>query len=338
MQHISLYHDGIPSFLTDCAATPCVQRLRGVGMNCGCEYTSFPRFSGLKPYSRCDHSLGVAMIVWHFTHDEKQAIAGLLHDVATPVFAHVVDFLNGDYLTQESTEDGTAAIIAQSEPLQAALRAQGLMTDDVSDYHRYPIADNDSPRLSADRLEYTLGNCLNYRIRTKEQVRAYYDDLTVGVGEDGQPELAFRTVKIAEDFTAAALVCSEIYVSDEDRYSMQMLSELLRFATERGVLRREDLFSDEPTVIRLLLSDQLTAARWNAFRAFRVVQTAAAPQPQGEWRQVFAKKRCIDPLIIDRGRVSACVPALHSAIRAFKAQPQDRWICAAPDERFFQSK
>lgn len=331
MRHYTLYHHEIPPFLAECAAAPCVQRLKGVGMNCGCEYTSFPRFSGLRPYSRYDHSLGVALIVWHFTGDQKQAIAGLLHDVATPVFAHVVDFLRGDYLAQESTEDGTTAIIAASETLKACLRAQGLTTGDVCDYHRYPIADNDSPRLSADRLEYTLGNCLNYGIRTEAQVRAFYEDLTVGVGEDGLDELAFRTTALARDFTAAALVCSEIYVSDEDRYAMQMLSELLRFALTRGVLKEPDLYRDEPTVIGALCSDAKTAARWQAYCAYRAVRTAEQPGAQGDWRQIFAKKRCIDPLIAGRGRVSACVPELGDAIRSFLQRRQDRWICAAAD-------
>ena len=97
MEHYRIYHDEMPAFLLKCAETAVVGRLRGVGMNCGCEYTSFPRFRGLRPYSRFDHSMGVALIVWHFTGDRAQALAGLLHDVATPVFAHVVDFMRGDY-------------------------------------------------------------------------------------------------------------------------------------------------------------------------------------------------------------------------------------------------
>ena len=34
-------------------------------------------------------------------------VAALLHDIATPVFAHVIDFLNNDYEKQESTEAET---------------------------------------------------------------------------------------------------------------------------------------------------------------------------------------------------------------------------------------
>ena len=326
MEHYLIYHNEIPAIIWDCMTAPCVRRLKSVGMNCGCEYTSFPRFAGLQPYSRFDHSVGAALIVWHFTQDEKQAAAALLHDVATPVFAHVVDFLKGDYLVQESTEDGTRAAIEADETLQRALKAHGLTTDDVCDYHRYPIADNDSPRLSADRLEYTLGNLINYRIRTPEEVRAFYADLSVGTNKDGAPELTFSDAKLAEDFAFASLVCSKIYVSDEDRYAMQMLSELLRDAIALGVLSEADLYTTEPQVIGKLLGDERTAAAWQRFRAYRSMRRAAEPAGEGQWRRIAAKKRYIDPLIAGVGRVSSYSEAFAAAVKTFRSDPQMDWI------------
>ena len=139
-----------------------MRQLRGVGMNCGCEYTAFPRFRGLPPYSRFRHSVGVCLIVWCFTGDMVQALAGLFHDIATPCFAHTVDFLRGDYMAQESTEDRTEGIIRASAVITRLLDKYGVAPGAVTDYHMYSIADNDSPRLSADRLEYTLGNLEGY--------------------------------------------------------------------------------------------------------------------------------------------------------------------------------
>ena len=198
-----LYHPRIPPLLRHLADTAPMARLRQVGMNCGCEYTDFPRFRGLPPYSRFRHSMGVGLIVWHFTHDNAQAAAGLLHDIATPVFAHVVDFLNGDHLTQTSTEGGTAALIAGDPGIRRTLSAYHLTPEQVWDYHRYPIADNNSPRLSADRLEYTLGNAVNYGFLTLDQARTLYRDLTVAPNEEGAPELAFRTRAAASAFAGA---------------------------------------------------------------------------------------------------------------------------------------
>ena len=173
----SIYSNDIPEFIQEIAHTPAMLRLDDIGMNCGCEYTSFPMFAGLEKYSRYYHSIGVALIVWHFTHDKKQSTAGLLHDISSPAFAHVIDFMHGDYLTQESTENGTQSIIENSAEIQHYLKKYGMQTAEVADYHLYPIADNDTPRLSADRLEYTIGNIVNYKLASPEKAKELYDRL-----------------------------------------------------------------------------------------------------------------------------------------------------------------
>ena len=117
-----IYHSEVPEFLAEAAQTAVMQRLTDIGMNCGCEYTKFPLFANIGPYSRYDHSMGVALIVWHFTEDKAQAMAGLLHDISTPAFAHVIDFLHGDHMTQESTEQGTENVISSSMELCKVLR------------------------------------------------------------------------------------------------------------------------------------------------------------------------------------------------------------------------
>ena len=125
----TVYHPEIPEFLRELAATPPMERLRQVGMNCGCEYTGFPLFQDLRSYSRFDHSMGVALIVWHFTGSMKQAVAGLFHDVTTPVFAHVVDFLNGDHMQQESTEVGVEECLVSSPEVMDLLGRYGLAAE-----------------------------------------------------------------------------------------------------------------------------------------------------------------------------------------------------------------
>ena len=321
---IRVYHPEIPDFIRRAAAAPEMLRLRNVGMNCGCEYTSFERFLGLKPYSRYAHSLGVGLITWHFTGDPRAALAGLLHDIASPCFAHVVDFLNGDYLNQESTEEGTARMIEESGALQAVLRDMGLRTADVSDYHAYPIADNDTPRLSADRLEYTLGNAINFGIEPFEAVKAFYGDLYVALNGDGLPELAFRDRETALRFARCALKCSAIYVSDADRGSMQALSELLGDAIRSGVLRREDLWRTEPEVIARLKADARFRGRWQAFRDLNAMEVCESGPAREGWRVIHAKKRWIDPLAgKPPARVSAFSEDFARAARAFLDTPQD---------------
>lgn len=322
-----IYHPEIPAFLQEAAQTPAMQRLQDVGMNCGCEYTSFPLFAGIGPYSRFDHSMGVGLIVWHFTKSKEQAMAGLLHDIATPVFAHVIDFLHGDHMIQESTEQGTAGYIGSSDELCQVLGQYEIAVEAVTDYHRYPIADNDSPQLSADRLEYTLGNAVNYGIIGREQAEAYYGDLTVGQNEAGQPELVFCSRETAEAFAMTALECSKIYVSDPDRYAMEALAELLKQAIGRGILTEADLYRQEQDVIARLKQSAL-GAQWEQFCGYREILRRDTLGKDGNWKRIFAKKRCIDPYVKGLGRVSKLCPAFAESLRIFRAESQDYWLNA----------
>ena len=307
----------MPEFLSAAARTPTLQRLKGVGMHCGCQYTDFPVFRRLPPYSRFEHSLAVARILWDFTSDPVQALAGLLHDAATPAFSHVVDFLNGDHLAQESTEEGLEDIVNSDATLMAALGQ--IDPTAVTDYSRYPIADCPSPRLCADRLEYTLSNGIYYGFSM--DVQHMYDTLAVDINEDGIEELVFTSAQTALDFAEMALACGKVYVCDEDRYAMERLSRILRKALEENIITRQDLYTTEAQVI-----EKLPAEDWQRFCRLKRVFRVDTP---GEFSyRVPAKKRCIDPMVRGQGRVSEIFPEFKEQVEEFLCCSQDYYIYA----------
>ena len=320
-----IYHNEIPSFMKGFLTSSPMERIKDVGMNCGLEYTSFPFFQGLPRYSRYAHSLGAALIVYHFTHSEKESLAALFHDIATPTFAHSIDFMKGDYLLQEATETRTELFISRSEEIVHLLKELGLSVDDVKDYHIYPIADNDTPRLSSDRLEYTLGNLLGYGFRDLEDLKRYYDDLEVGINEEGAAELCFRSEELALNFALDALRMSKVYVCDEDRYAMQMLSELLKDACERKVIDQEDLYTDESSVIRKFNDDPISNRRWMDFTSLHeLIDDEGVPKDRR--RVIHAKKRYINPLVSGKGRVYDLEGGFRDELDAFLNQSQDGWL------------
>ena len=308
----SLYKQDYPIFIAPYLASKSMQRLKGVDMNCGLQFTSHPDFSSYGPYSRYEHSVGVACIIWYFTHDKKQTLAGLFHDISTRAFSHVIDFVRKDYLVQESTEDNTRQFILQDSVIMNQLLFDGISVDEVFDYHVYPIADNDAPRLSADRLEYTLGNLLNYRKRTIEEIEKYYKDLTVGISEDGKQEIMFHNPNIAEEFAFGALSCGMIYSCDFDRYGMEKLAEILRKGLKDKTIMESDLYLSEVEVVNKLSHSDLRNA-WNEYtRLYDVVKDSTGDI------MVDAKKRYIDPYVCKHGRVTTISTAFKNAVNEFK--------------------
>ena len=245
---ISEYHSILcppsdyPDFLDKYIALPLMQRLGGIGLLCGTDWTRL--YNNRFYYSRLDHSKGVALIIWHFTHDKAQTLAGLFHDVSTPVFSHVSDFRKGDALTQTATEAPTAALLRADKELGRLLAADGLTLADVEDYHKYPIADNEIPQLSADRLEYMFpsGMALDGSW-TLDQVRQCYEDLTVVRGEEGTPELAFRTLETAELYCEHFCMIGHILQLNENKLALQLLGQVMNLAVQEGILHEDDFMT-----------------------------------------------------------------------------------------------
>ena len=296
MQNLwNIYHHDIPSFLLEFMETTEMQRLKDIGMNCGVEYTNFPVFKKSMPYSRFDHSVGVALIVWHFTGDIKQSVAGLLHDIATPVFAHTIDFLNNDHLKQESTEIETENMITKSYALTKLLKKYELTIQDVCDYHIYPLADNEMPRLSADRLEYSLGNMYHYGFVQIGEIKKYYHHIYVN---NRKEELAFDDWQTAIAFTKDVFKTSRVYISDEDRFAMQSLAFMLKSALNDGIIKQQDLYTTETEVIRKLQANMQYSLWWKNY--CRYCQVIRSDEPVFQAIRIPAKKRYIIPLYHDK--------------------------------------
>lgn len=326
MNLLDIYSHDFPLFIEELIDTPEFKRLDKIGMNCGCEYTSFPMFTNGKEYTRYKHSIGVALIVWHFTKDVKQSIAGLLHDISSPVFAHVIDFLNNDYENQESTEEKTEEIIENSEEIQKILTKYNLSTKDVCDYHLYPIADNDSPLLSADRLEYTLGNGFYYSFKSLEEIKNMYDDLCVGENRFRVDEISFTSLHKALEFTKLSLSNSKVYLSHEDRFSMQYLADLLKLSIDKKIITLEDLYTTEDLVISKLKNDKELKVKFDKFTKFSQVITKKEKPEDGYWINIPAKRRYINPQLISKKRVADLCEDMSKDIDDFLKYDFDVWV------------
>ena len=312
---IKKYHNILepqpPEFLNKYYELPMLQRLKNVGLLCGTDWT--PLYKNRFYYSRFDHSVGVALIIWHFTHDKAQTISGLLHDVSTPVFSHVSDFRKGDALTQTETEGTNESIIRSDRNLDALLAVDGLRVEQVEDYHKYPIADNEIPQLSSDRLEYMFpsGMALDGSWDLPS-VRRAYEDLEVLRNEEGLPELGFKTLEIAEDYTRRFCMIGHILQLNENKLTLHLLGKIMNLAVEEGILSEPDFMTKAEAEIIGILDKELSqnpkafskersklARLYKTFRTMTKIEHTQTPLDENEYFciNLKVKQRYINPLV-----------------------------------------
>lgn len=298
-----------PNFLKKYIELPIMQRLSGIGLLCGTDWTSL--YKNRFFYSRLDHSVGVALIIWNFTKDKTQTIAGLLHDVSTTVFSHVSDFRKGDALTQTSTEEPTTKMILSDSALCKLLESDGIEPKDVVDYHIYPIADNEIPSLSADRLEYMYPSGLALDGSWSfEEIAKTYNDLTILKNEENKEELGFKTIEMAELYCKKFCMIGHILQLNENKLSLQLLSQIMSNAVELNVLQEEDFMTlSESKIIEkiesfiskktLSVEEQKFATMYNTFRKMTKVEHTSQKLPEDKYFCVSlkVKQRYINPLV-----------------------------------------
>ena len=302
IEYFEILEPNFPEWLLDYINTPELLNQQYISITCGTIYSDL--FESSYFFSSLDHSIAVALIIWHFTHDKKQTLSGLFHDIATPVFKHCVDFLNGDYMSQESTEDLTNEIISNSKEIMALLERDNIKLNEVDDYHKYPIADNDTPQLSADRLEYSLSNALlTYNKSNIEDIKEVYSDIEIQEDENGIEELGFKTKRIARKFVKFTSELSIIYREDRTRYSMQFLADIIKKLNDEKIIDKKDLYTLKEEDIIKIIDNSKYSDVFNIWKNAKKVKSSNEQPKNVYYVHHGVKVRYIDPLV-NRERIS----------------------------------
>ena len=305
-EYFKILSPDFPKWLFDYIETDEMLRLSGISMLCGIDYSKMFNYKWFN--STLDHSVGVALMIWNFTHDKKQTLAGLFHDIATPTFKHCIDFMNGDAEHQESTEERTEQIIRNSKKIMSLLKRDKIRVEDICDYHIYPIADNDTPRLSADRFEYTFSNSLFlYQALNLVDIESFYTDISVMKNEQGIDELGFNTLDICRDFELKTIPVFALYDSDKNKTVMQFWADIVKSMNVKGYITVDDLYvMSEADVCKLILTcdDNYLRQTFEKFLVATEIYAGETPIKDKYCISVKAKKRYIVPLCNHNGEIA----------------------------------
>lgn len=154
--------------------------------------------------------------------------------------------MNGDHEKQESTEELTTHIIKNSKEIMTLLDRDGIKLEEVNDYKIYPIADNDTPKLSADRFEYNFSSGMILKVVwTLDDIKEIYDNITILKNEEGTEELGFKDEKIAEKYIN---IISNLWIEDLYKLSEQEVINKIENCEDKNIANSFKMFRNTTSV------------------------------------------------------------------------------------------
>lgn len=284
----------IPDFLIKYLDLNILKRLKKVGYFCGMDYGSKEVYDFTYLISRYDHSLSTSLLTWRFTNDKKQTLAALFHDISTPCFSHVIDYMNKDYENQESTEEKTDSILRSSRKLKALLKEDNLTIDDITDFKSFTIVDNHRPKLCADRIDGIILTSLGWtKTLTMEEIPNIINNIEVEINEDNEPELGIKSREVAELLCDLNKEIDIICHSNEDNYMMELLAEITKYAIDNNYIEYDNLYKyNEDKLFNLLnsINDNTLQILLNLFKNVTLEEITIKELPK-------LKRRLINPLV-----------------------------------------
>jgi len=295
----SILNDEIPDSIKKLVEIPEVLRLSGISAHCGVDYTKLGLYRFF--YSKLDHDIGIALIMSRFGQDIKAVTAGMLHDISSTSFAHVFNFMKEDYRFEKNThKTNSFDMLISSEGLFNYFIENEISIMDVYDDSRYPIFNNLTPKLSADRLEYILENSLNLSLVNLDELANIYNDLTIEKNEIFNDEFCFQTIDMAERFCQLSIKVGEVFNSYEQKFAMQFLADVLALMIRKGIITEDDLYKYSDKVIMDMgvnSNIEEVVKAWQEFFNIEKIYTSFNKPTDKYSAQILSKRRYVDPLV-----------------------------------------
>jgi len=289
-----LGYPDIPEFLKKYLEVPILKRLKNVSYFCGMNFASKEIYNMSENVSRYAHSLSVALIVYRFTHDKSATLAGLFHDVSTPCFSHAIDFMNGDAVKQESTEEYTERILRSDETLLKYLKEDSVDIEDLINFKKFTIVDNVRPKLCADRIDGVVlpGIGLTKNL-SKDNIRSMLEDLCVYKNEYGEDELGFKTESVAQMVLDVSDSVDNLFHTNKDNFMMSLLAKIARTSIDDGIITYDDLFILDESELFDILKKSGNSKVISLINKFETVTLVEIPKLEN----IVIKHKELNPLV-----------------------------------------
>lgn len=302
--------------LLDLIQTFTIQRLRGVLQH---------GISGLlgitRATTRYEHSLGVMLLVRRLGAPLEEQIAALLHDASHTAFSHVVDYVFDGHDSQSYHEEMKESYLAGSD-IPEVLAKHGYDWRAFLEEAQYPLLEQPTPDLCADRLDYFLRDSRDLGLATGEQTRTALENLL-----DYGQRIVVKQVETARWLGYTFIEADQAsWANFREVGIYELTARAIRTALRIGVLDENDLWTTDQEAWDKLRSSTAPELQ----RQVKLIST----ETQFVWDEaaptfrVSTKLRTIDPLVLLHGRVrrlSALDPEFARHRAAYLKDKAGKW-------------
>ncbi|MFK7804767.1 MAG: HD domain-containing protein [Anaerolineae bacterium] len=248
------------------------------------------------PVTRFEHSMGVMLICRKLGTSIEEQIAALLHDVSHTAFSHVMDHVF-DSAESQSYHDQIQEKYVAGTDIPAILASHGFDWQPFLDEEAFPILEQPSPRVCADRIDYVLRDGFAFEFIDLAGIQTVLDGLTV---YNGRP--MFNSIASANLMACVMIQCDDHSWANFNEVGLyEMTGRTIKRAFEVEAITQADVWGTDAAVWQKILAfDDAELAR---------LRSTVHKDIQFDWEPanpdfvLTTKIRTIDPDVILEGTV-----------------------------------
>ena len=257
-----------------------VQRLKGIW-----QAGARPFVSKEKPVTRYEHCVGTMLLLRKVGASVEEQAAGLLHDVGHSAFSHVMDIVFPQY--NYNFDDAHLEERLQNSEVPKIVEKAGFDWKKIVDKESFSLLEQPSPKLCADRIDYTL----------REPMLDLHDvSFLVSHVTSKNGLFAFDSIESGRTFAYRYMRGdAEVWRNPIYEASYELLARAIRAGLSEGTLQQSDIFETDEIVLNKLNASNSEAVRTNIERLNPSL--SAILDEQNPDFLYPAKVRVVDPFI-----------------------------------------
>ncbi len=226
-EYFKMLHPIFPKFLISFIETETMMRLKDIGYFCNIDEAEKNKLSVL------DHSICTALMVWNKTEDPQATLAALFNAAGCPTTTHIMNYLNDETLDNQSIKE----VLNKDEELINLLNIFNFKIEEITDFKKYQIVDNNSPKISANRLNRVfLTGLIKSKELNIEQIKEIYENVFITQNKEGIIEFSFKDLTHFDQIIELNTIFNE-----KDHYSMSIIAELINILITKNIIKYSEL-------------------------------------------------------------------------------------------------